>query len=357
MLNLGTDEIIKYPFLAEAKAYLKDKGFTLEQFVNDPDHKFIIDIAYDRIKYAANGKIYPPIYNNDDINTSSFLPREIFSFIIAVVLLKMSRVNILIKKFALSEARRAEKYLEKDLEAKIDIHSDNIRKQLEHKTNQQELAIKIIKELFSVEIQKNNDHFIIAAQDYLKHAVHFHETEWKLVNRYLSKGFVYLTPHETVRLLRRKIDQYISSRIYSIEIPSIQNSLRYYINNITLMAKKFSIPSFPSSGEYPPCIKHTLAMLENGKNLSHSGRFLLATFLLSKKKPMVEIISLFKNAPDYNPKTTLYQINHLAGLSGSRIKYNCPSCQKIKTHNLCFATSECNNISTPLQFKGNNEST
>lgn len=355
MLNLGTDEIIKYPFLAEAKTYLQDKGFTLEQFVDDPDHKFIIDMAYDRIKYAANGKIYPSPYK-DNINISSFLPREIFSFIIAVVLLKMSHINILIKKFALSEARRAEKYLEKDLEAKINIHSDNIRNQLEHRINQQELAIKIIKELFLVDIKKDHDHFIIAAQDYLKHAVHFHETEWKLVNRHVYKGFVYLTPHETVRLLRRKIDQYISSRIYSIEIPSIQNSLRYYVNNLTLMAKKFSIPSTSSPGQFPPCIKHTLNMLENGKNLSHSGRFLLATFLLSKKKPIAEILSLFKNAPDYNAKTTLYQINHLAGLSGSRTKYNCPSCQKIKTHNLCFATSECNNISNPLQFKSNNES-
>ncbi len=354
MLNLGTDEIIKYPFLAEAKAYLKDKGFTLEQFVNDPDHKFIIDIAYDRIKYAANGEIYPSIYKNN-INKSSLLPREIFSFIIAVVLLKMSHANILIKKFALSEARRAEKYLEKDLEAKIDIHSDNIREQLEYKVNQQELAIKIIKELFSVDIHKNHDdHFIITVPDYLRHAIHFHELEWKLVNRYVHHGFVFLTPHETVRLLRRKIDQYISSRIHSVEVTSIKHSLQNYINNIIVMAQKFVVPASTST-EYPPCIKHALDVLKNGKNLSHSGRFLLATFLLGHNKSITEIVSLFKNAPDYNERTTLYQINHLAGLSGSRTKYNCPSCQKIKIHNLCFATSECNNITNPFQFKSNNE--
>ena len=32
MLNLGTDEIVKYPFLAEAGKYLSDKGFSLDQF-------------------------------------------------------------------------------------------------------------------------------------------------------------------------------------------------------------------------------------------------------------------------------------------------------------------------------------
>ena len=36
MLALGQDEIAKYPFLADAGQYLKDKGFTLEQFGSDP---------------------------------------------------------------------------------------------------------------------------------------------------------------------------------------------------------------------------------------------------------------------------------------------------------------------------------
>ena len=39
MINLGTDEIVKYPFLTEAGKYLKDKGFSLEQFGTDPDLK------------------------------------------------------------------------------------------------------------------------------------------------------------------------------------------------------------------------------------------------------------------------------------------------------------------------------
>jgi DNA primase large subunit len=32
MLALGQDEIAKYPFLADAGQYLKDQGFSLEQF-------------------------------------------------------------------------------------------------------------------------------------------------------------------------------------------------------------------------------------------------------------------------------------------------------------------------------------
>ena len=43
MISLGNDEITKYPFLAEAGEYLKDKGFTLEQFATDPDLQIIVD--------------------------------------------------------------------------------------------------------------------------------------------------------------------------------------------------------------------------------------------------------------------------------------------------------------------------
>ncbi len=58
MLDLGTDEMAKYPFLAESGQYLKDKGFSLEQFGKDPDLKPILDKALNRIEIATTGKIY-----------------------------------------------------------------------------------------------------------------------------------------------------------------------------------------------------------------------------------------------------------------------------------------------------------
>ena len=56
MISLGNDEITKYPFLAEAGQYLKDKGFTLEQFATDPDLQIIVDKAYERVECASWGK-------------------------------------------------------------------------------------------------------------------------------------------------------------------------------------------------------------------------------------------------------------------------------------------------------------
>ena len=111
MVDLGTDEIVKYPFLDEAGKYLSDKGFSLEQFGTDPDLKKIVENAFERIITASEGRIF----KSDLASNNSALPMEIFSFLIAVILLKLSGMNTLIRRFSLAEARRAEKFLEKDL--------------------------------------------------------------------------------------------------------------------------------------------------------------------------------------------------------------------------------------------------
>lgn len=328
VLKLGKEEIAKYPFLAEAGNYLREKGFTLEQFDRDEDLKPIVDIALKRIESAADGKIFSSDTSNLDV--------EVFSFLIAVVLLRQSRMNTLIRRFSLAEARRAERFLERDL-------GDSA-----NKTNEQ-LAIKIIRDLFAMDITKSDDYFVIPISDYLKHAVHFHEKEWKLVNRLVDGGSVFLSGHETVRLIRKELDSFIGARIRGAGAPDMIESFKKPVEQLVNLAKKFNVQVVETT-EYPPCIKHAIEILNKGENLPHSGRFMLATYLLNKGQSIEEVAPLFKNAPDYNEKITLYQLKHLAGNFGSGTKYACPSCEKLKSENLCFAIPECNNIFNPLQF-------
>ena len=332
MLDLGTDEMAKYPFLAESGQYLKDKGFSLEQFGKDPDLKPILDKALNRIEIATTGKIY-----RSEVANLEELDLEVFSFLLAVILLKLSGMNTLIRRFSLAEARRAEKYLERDLA------------DLSNKTKE-ELATRIIKELFSIEVQKRDNFFVIPISAYLKHSVNFHEREWKLINRRIDNGKVILTPHETVRLIRKELDNYIASKIRSARTPSMIETLKKPVERLVSLSKKFSVPTVIST-EYPPCIKHAIDVLDKGENLPHSGRFLLATYLLGVGQTIEKIAPLFKNAPDYNEKITMYQLNHLKGSSGSGTEYKCPSCERVRSKDLCFATSDCDGIINPVQFK------
>ena len=331
MVDLGTDEIVKYPFLDEAGKYLSDKGFSLEQFGSDPDLKKIVENAFERIITASDGRIF----KSDLASNNSALPMEIFSFLIAVILLKLSGMNTLIRRFSLAEARRAEKFLEKDL-----INQKDVKKS--------KLSLQILQELFSVTVQKNDEHFTIPIADYLKHAINFHEREWKLINRKVVSGKVHLTSHETVRLVRKELDRHIFNKISLSSSPEMIQGFEPYVQKLRTLAKKFEVKTVEST-EFPPCIKHAIEVLEKGENLSHSGRFLLATFLLNKGQTVEQIAPLFKNAPDYNPKVTLYQLKQLSGISGTT-QYKCPSCEKVKTQNLCFPVSACDTIINPLQF-------
>ena len=102
MLALGQDEIAKYPFLADAGQYLKEQGFTLEQFGTDPDLIPLIEKAYNRIYAACEGD--PQSYKSDiienQVSNIATLPREVFSFLLSIVLLKLTGIPTLARRFA-----------------------------------------------------------------------------------------------------------------------------------------------------------------------------------------------------------------------------------------------------------------
>lgn len=322
------DELAKYPFLPGAGRYLADKGFTLENFASDPDLAGFVEEAVKRIEVAADGRVYGPPEGNP-------LDSSVFSFLLAVVLLRMTGAMTLVRRFALAEARRAERHLERDLGSIDD-------------ADRERLALGIIDELFSIPVSKTGDGIALRASDYLARASGFHEREWKLVNRRVDSGRVLLTAHETVRLLRAGISEYIAGRISSAPAPPQVPGFSGAAARLEKLAARFHVPT-AQSGEYPPCVKHAIEVLEKGQNLPHSGRFMLATYLISRGQGADQIAPLFKNAPDYNERVTRYQLGQITrGRDGG--PYSCPSCEKIKRDSLCFATSECDGIAHPGQF-------
>ena len=329
MHTLGEKEVVKYPFLADAGQYLRDKGFTLEQFGTDPDMAHVVRNAFERVQVAIQGRIY----GSEESSGEAALPNEVFSFLLAIVLLKLCGNQSMVRRFALGEARRAEKHLERDL-----ADMDDTRHRL---------AVRIIDELFSVRVRREDKYFVIPIHNYIQHSVHFHEREWKLVNRHVWNGGVHLTSHETVRLIRNELVLHISKKITGARTPEMIPGFEGYVKKLVDISKQFVVATV-DTGEYPPCIKHAIDVLEKGENLPHSGRFMLATFLLARGQSVKQIAPLFKNAPDYNERVTAYQLNHLAGSGGTQ--YSCPSCEKIRTQDLCFAIPECDNIISPMQF-------
>jgi DNA primase large subunit len=328
-IRMGTGDLAKYPFLNEAGEYLRQSGFGWEE-LDKPEMGEIIDMAAERILAGVNGQI------NDSLDRYE---KEILIFIVSLIMVKSIGMEPVLKKYALAEARRAEKFLTEDLK---------------RQTEQQRRALfsKIFEDLFSLRIDVAEDGrlFKVKVTDYLLRSSHFHEQEWKIINQLVSRGFVYLDADEVVRLVRNELAVLIHDRVAAMSLPAVPQAIKEKADYLRAsLAPRLQYRTYAVT-EYPPCVKHALEVMGRGENLPHSARVMLATYMLAIGKQTDEVVELFKNAPDFNEKITRYQVEHLAGTKGSRVKYSVPSCEKLRNENLCFATEDCAGIINPVQF-------
>jgi DNA primase large subunit len=332
-IRLGTGDLAKYPFLKEASEYIRLIQLDYEEF-DRPEMKFIIERSAQRLEGEVN--------HGKHIDALERYEIEVLTFLVCLMMVKCIGIDTISKRHSLFEALRAERLLGADL------------KKERNEDRRQLLISKIFVELFGVRVEINEDDhrlFKVKVNDYLARASKFHEQEWKLINRSVHKGYVYLDADETVRLIRNELSTLIYNRINEMNLSAMPESVKLKLLGV---APKFGRGYYtaniqPISG-YPPCVKHAIDEMSKGENLSHSARILLATYMLSIGKNIDEIASLFHTAPDYDEKVTRYQIEHLAGKKGSGTKYFVPSCEKVINENLCFATKECAGIVNPFQF-------
>jgi len=135
--------------------------------------------------------------------------------------------------------------------------------------------------------------------------------------------------------------------------PRLPESLQMVVQKVSAMSPppvRLDEQVRVTPDRYPPCVIHALNMLQKGQNIPHYGRFLLTTYMVNIGKGVDEIMSLYPRAPDFDERITRYQVEHIAGLRGGRVKYRCPSCRTLVTHSFCLKKKECDEIRNPLQF-------
>jgi len=297
-----------------------------------PDYKKVIDRAEDRILEAfRSGKVSDKSSENREI--------EIMSFPVSLMLVKSTKLDHIMERYALAEAIRVEGILK------------------------QEKNDHVIEDIFTnflgIKLERSADprypRFKISLQDYVKRAVHFHKPEWKLVNRLVQGGKVFVTQQDLIRLIREEIHEIILLRLGRVNIPKLTANLDEVVKRLVASA-----PPPPRSAytiinvrpeDYPPCVRAALDLLEKGQNVPHFGRFLMATYLLAVGKTVDDIMALFPKAPDFKASITKYQVEHIAGIKGGKTRYSVPSCKTLQTNSFCFKDPiKCYEISTPLQY-------
>lgn len=184
--------------------------------------------------------------------------------------------------------------------------------------------------------------------DYVSVAQNFHDDKWKLVNRRMKAGWVYLLKSDIARLMEESLKARISKGGLKSarELPSPEDlppNLKMVFERISGKVKKWSSEfqtydlQASGAGEiaYPGCIKQILDKLGKGMGVSHNERLALVFFLSNIGKDVDEILQVFSKTPDFDAQRSRYYVEHAMGFRGGGTKYKPYGCPKLKTYGIC----------------------
>ncbi len=205
--------------------------------------------------------------------------------------------------------------------------------------------------------------------DFLNVAARFKSQAWKLVNKLLQSGFVYLRKHDLVRML----EEIIKLKVIELGAAASDETLKdafmsdpllkpFYEDIVTVVKEKVanssagSIENMPvDDSAFPPCINAIIDRNAKGINLTHSERLFLVYFLLTIGKTTDEVLDLFRSQPDYNEKITKYQVEFAAGKHGKQTQYKPHNCMTLESIGVCkkddtqFGSKSCTEPKTPFK--------
>ncbi|MFQ6073749.1 MAG: DNA primase regulatory subunit PriL [Candidatus Bathyarchaeia archaeon] len=302
-----------------------------------PEYAPVVNRAEKRVEEAILYALVSERVGRDQV--------EILSFPIAVMMTAATGDPFLKRRYALAEAKRAYNLL-----------------RLENKEKIMEIA-----KMFNWEIKRSEGHrvpaetaihdFSLRFTDFLRNTANFHEKKWKLVNRLMHNGYVYLTKDEAARLIAEEVRIHVEKKLDVKGLALPQNIAKRVSNLKQLFARKrgkIRLEEMPREvvvAAFPPCIKELYNATLSGRHCSHVGRFALTSFLLNTGMTVENVVDLFRTFSDFNERMTRYQVEHIAGGKGSRTKYIPPKCETLRTHGVCPGMDEiCREIRHPLAY-------
>jgi len=334
--KLGTTEVnvlraARYPFLPEAREFVsKHIDLSLDS-LEKTGSEAVLKRAVERVKDALilkEVRVTPQHESN--------YVREMLSFPLAIILVSTIANEYIRRIYSLGESRGAYKRMLRE--------SDE--------------TLLIIGKKLGVEGTIGDDNFIrIRIPTYLNLAHVFHEHRWKLVNRIVEKGYVWVSRTEYARLLQVQVNNYVYEKTLetlptTIMPQAFKEAAKTIVETWSKLGASKSTYESPERGENPPCIDRIIRKMEAGENASHFERLVIATFMIARGKSVEDIVELFSKQPDYKYSITKYQVEHLAGLRGGGKKYSVPSCRTILTNGLCYPDENCKGIKHPLNYGG-----
>jgi DNA primase large subunit len=333
-------DMAKYFWSVQAAEYVKDKEVDLAELDN---YKYVVSEAESWIDSTLGAGVISP--------DSKLRPEDtILAYPTARMFITVLGNEYVLRRFATAVSKYAGVLLESEDDAKLVLLA----------TTPGNLGEKPWQLVYQKATQTKRE--LIAGRifewklffgDYVSVAQSFHDAYWKLVNRPVSEGWVYLLKPDVTRLMEEAIKIRIgkSSLKPSRELPSANDlppNLGEALDRISKKVKKrmselqqYDIESL-GAGEsaYPGCMKQILDKLNRGIGISHNERLALVFFLSNVGKDIDDILQAFSKVPDFDAARTRYYVEHAMGMRGGGTKYKSFGCPKLQTFGVCSPQDE-----------------
>lgn len=332
---ISESEASKYPFLKGAVELVETLNLKVDDLA-DPSYNRVLDRGEERVAEAIlKGVVGPGL---DDSLT------ELLSFPVAIMFVTVVGDSFLDRRYALAEAIRIHRHLSGEGETRIALIA---RGEFDWKMR-----------LVRRELDDQLYIFELYFSDFLRNAASFREDKWKLVNRVMRDGRVLLTKMEAARLLQVEVEELIRRRVSRHGRIALPEAVKERVDRITRLFEENraqisgeELPSEVETDAFPPCIRRAFEGLMSGRRASHMERFALTSFLVNAGMDLERIIQLFISVTDFDEQLTRYQIEHIAGLRGSRTRYTPPTCATLRTHGICYSPNAlCERVKHPLSY-------
>lgn len=340
-----------YPFLADLKDILNYRwpGLKLSDIISMPNNYPRLRAMVLLKSIVSKRKILPPKSTSED---------EVLAFYTLISIVKLLKDKKLSSIVAVTYAKHAYRYLQNEPVNTLLKISNILGIKAELSRNYP---------LIPIDLKRNKPIFEprpigIDLKDYLKLTAKrlARDPKYSLVNQVVHRGKVFLNKKIFSRILEEAIHHKILDIIENIKVEEnkfreLLEEARKILDEIGWMQKRMLDIEIEKNTEgvidfeaFPPCMKILLNRLRSGENLGHHERFTIAAFLARIGMDIDSMLEFFKNAPDFNEKIARYQLEHIAGLKGSRKKYLPYSCESMKTLNLCPINGQCRGGKNPL---------
>ncbi|QOR93838.1 DNA primase [Thermosphaera chiliense] len=190
------------------------------------------------------------------------------------------------------------------------------------------------------------------------------DSSYNLSSQIVHEGLVYVDRRRFTRLLEEACFHYILKTYEDLQPPSTEflngieqliAEVERYLENVKWWRRSFvkdrgvgEEVSGVVEEAFPPCIKKILSTIKSGGNPSHEERFNLAAFLVNIGYSVDDVLAVFRTTADFDEKIARYQVEHIAGLRGSRRKYTPYSCDRMKSVGACPIQNYCAGGRHPL---------